>query len=528
MATFVGTSLSDSLNGTAGDDEIYGLDGDNWMWGGAGSDWLEGGAGNDSLDGGTGDDVLIGGAGDDLYWIDSASDTVVEAAGGGNDTVRIQLSSYTAAANIEVVDTRWAPTGPITVTGNSLANTFIMGYGAVSVNGGAGNDTASYFNMGTVTVDLLTGEQAGAAADDTLTSIENLTGSSGDDTLRGNAGANVLDGGAGADTLVGRTGNDVYLVDNAGDVVVEAAGEGMDEVRVKGLSTYTLAANVERLTNLSSSAFTGYGNALNNDVTGGNGNDWLYGQDGNDSLAGGVGSDHLFGGNGNDTLSGGFGTDYLNGGLGNDTYIADTSGDIVTEYEGEGTDSIYASVESYTLPDCVEILIANIAGDFHGTGNDGDNVLWGAAGNDTLDGAWGNDEVRGGSGNDLLYGGYGDDLIVGGEGADVMIGGDGADTFRIGAGDTGTGAAADLVADLRQGEDKVDLIGLDANLLAPGDQAFTFVGGDAFTGTAGELRFEYDGAGYTWLQGDVDGDGVADFAVRFNGNVDLVASDFLL
>jgi Ca2+-binding RTX toxin-like protein len=528
MATITGTSLADSLTGTSGDDDIYGLDGDDYLYGYAGNDWLEGGLGNDIIDGGTGDDVMIGGAGNDIYYVDSSSDVVVEASGGGTDTVRLQMSAYTAAANIEIVDMRYAPYGAVSVVGNGLANTFLMGWGAMSVNGGAGSDTVSYYSLGSVTVDLATGEQTNAAADDILVGIENLTGSQGDDTLRGNSAANILDGGTGADILVGRAGNDVYIVDDSGDSVVEAAGEGSDEVRVTLLSAYTLAANVERMTNLGSSTFTGYGNALNNDLTGGYGNDWLYGQDGNDNLVGGIGFDHLFGGNGNDTLSGGQGMDYLFGGLGNDTYVVDTSGDIITEYEGEGTDTIYASLDSYSLPDYVEVLIANISGDFHGTGNDDDNVLWGAGGDDYLDGTWGNDEVRGGDGDDLMFGGYGDDLLVGGHGADVMIGGDGADVFRIGAGDTGVGAAADLVADLAQGQDEVDLIGIDANLLAPGDQAFTFIGGDAFSGTAGELRFEYDGSSYTWLQGDLDGDGVPDLEVRFNGNVDLVVSDFLL
>jgi len=527
MATIVGNEWADSLNGTSGDDEIYGLEGDDYLNGGAGNDQLDGGAGNDTLDGGTGDDVMIGGSGDDTYWVDSASDVVMELSGGGIDTVKILVSTYTAPANVEIVDTRYAYGAPLTVTGNSLANTFIMGYGAVSVNGGGGLDTVSYLSLGAVTVDLLTGEQTGAAADDTLVSIENLTGSYGDDTLRGNNAANVLDGGVGADTLVGRGGNDIYLVDDSGDTVIEAAGEGVDEVRNKGLSSYTLPSNVEKLTNLYSSTFTGYGNALNNDLVGGQGTDWLYGQDGNDYLNGGAGADHLFGGAGNDTLFG-QGIDYLAGGLGNDTYILDHVGDTITEYEDEGTDTVTASLESFTLPDNVEMLNANLTGvSFQGTGNDLDNVITGLGGNDTLDGAWGNDELRGGGGNDLLFGGYGDDLLVGGAGADVLVGGDGYDVFRISSGESGTGTAADRISDFAQGYDRIDLLGIDADLVSPGNQGFNFIGGDAFSGTAGELRFEYDGT-YTWVQADLNGDAVSDMEVRLTGDLTLMASDFIL
>jgi Ca2+-binding RTX toxin-like protein len=530
MAIYVGSSVADSLNGSTGDDEIYGLDGDDFLYGDAGNDRLEGGNGNDILDGGTGDDVMVGGGGDDIYWVDSAADTVTELTGGGTDTVKIRLGTYTMPANVEILDLRYVWTGitTLSMTGNTLANTFIMGWGDVTVNGLGGNDTASYLSLGAVTVDLLTGINSGNAASHHLVSIENLTGSTGDDILRGTNGANLLDGGVGADTLVGRAGNDVYIVDNSGDVVVEATGEGVDEVRVKDLSSYTLGADVEKLTNLGASNFTGYGNSLNNDLIGGQGIDWLYGQDGNDYLSGGVSGDHLFGGAGNDTLIGGSGTNWLAGGTGNDTYFLDHVGDMITENEDEGTDTVYASIDSYYLPDYVENLQAGLGGvDFHGTGNDGDNVVTGLDGDDTLDGGWGNDEIRGDAGDDLLFGGYGDDLLVGGAGADTLVGGDGADVFRLGIGDSGTGAAADLIADFAQGQDRVDLFALDADLLTPGNQAFSFIDGDAFSGAAGELRFEYDGT-YTWLQGDLDGDSVADFEVRFTGDVTLLSSDFIL
>ena len=73
--------------------------------------------------------------------------------------------------------------------------------------------------------------------------------------------------------------------------------------------------------------------------------------------------------------------------------------------------------------------------------------------------------------------------------------------------------------------DRIDLSGLDANLLLDGDQAFDFIGMDAFTGTAGELRFEWSG-GDTYVSGDWNGDAVADFMIRLDGLEALQASDF--
>ncbi len=86
--------------------------------------------------------------------------------------------------------------------------------------------------------------------------------------ITGGSGNDILDGGAGADTLVGGLGNDTYIVDDAGDVVVEATGGGTDTVKAS-VASYTLAANVENLIYTGSAAFTGTGNELDNAITGG-------------------------------------------------------------------------------------------------------------------------------------------------------------------------------------------------------------------------------------------------------------------
>jgi Ca2+-binding RTX toxin-like protein len=525
-ATLLGSAGNNLLSAGTGNDWIEGKGGNDWLLGGGGDDHLEGGDGNDELDGWLGNDTMIGGAGNDVYNVDSSSDVVVEAANEGTDTVKVRKASYTLPANFENADLHYY-SASISVTGNSDANVFLMGAGEQTVSGGAGNDTASYVYTSAVTVDLTTGEKAGAAADDILTSIENLTGSAEDDVLRGTGIANILDGGEGADVMVGRAGHDVYYVDNAGDTVTEVAGGGTDEVRIRNLASYTLGSEVEKLTNTTNYAFTGTGNGLANEMNGGTTVDTFYGGAGADTLSGGDGDDLLYGEGDHDTLNGGAGVDGMAGGLGNDTYMVDNAGDTVTELSGEGIDQVLATLSTYTLTAYVENLTFSGAGAFHGIGNGLGNVITGLAGADTLDGAGGVDTLNGGLGSDALNGGDGNDLLIGGTDADVLAGGNGSDSFRLAAGETGTGAQADRITDFEHFYDKVDLRSIDANPAMAGDQAFSFIGTAAFSATAGELRYAFDGTD-TWLQGDCDGDGAADLEIVFTGNVALVSSDFLL
>jgi VCBS repeat-containing protein len=130
-----------------------------------------------------------------------------------------------------------------------------------------------------------------------------LDGGDGDDNLDGGDGNDILVGGAGADTMTGGTGDDIYRIDSAGDVVIEAAGEGTDTIEIESTynpGVYTIAANFENVL-LNGSANTNVtGNTLDNRITG---------NDGNNVLDGGAGSDRLIGGKGNDTLIGGTGSD---------------------------------------------------------------------------------------------------------------------------------------------------------------------------------------------------------------------------
>jgi len=525
-ATLLGSAGDNLLSTSTGNDWIEGKGGNDFLFGGGGNDHLDGGSGNDELDGWQGNDTMIGGTGDDVYTIDSTSDVVVEYANEGIDTVKLRIWTYTLLANFENVDLHLY-SGYMEVFGNSADNVFIMAAGEHYVSGGAGSDTLSYVYTGAVTVDLVTTETGGDAAGQILVSFENLIGSAYDDVLRGNGSSSFIDGGPGADTMVGRGGHDIYYVDNAGDVVVEVGGGGTDEVRVRNLTSYTLPNYVEKLTNIHNYLFYGTGNSLANELNGGTTVDYLYGGAGNDTLNGGAGDDFLYGDGEHDVLNGGPGSDFMAGGLGNDTYMVTDAGDTVSEGLGEGNDQVLTTLATYTLTSQVENLTFNGVGNFHGIGNSIMNTLTGLNGDDTLEGMGGADTLYGGAGNDALDGGDGDDLLLGGAGADVLTSGGGGDMYRFADGETGTGAAADRITDFAWWYDKIDLRGIDSDLATAGDQAFSFIGTSAFSNVAGQLRYAFDGTD-TWLQGDRDGDGVADIEIVFTGNVALVTGDFYL
>ncbi|MFZ4068025.1 MAG: beta strand repeat-containing protein, partial [Phenylobacterium sp.] len=235
----------------------------------------------------------------------------------------------------------------------------------------------------------------------TSTLAFSLTGNSLNNVLTGNAAANTLSGGGGADTLVGGAGDDLYLVDSASDLVVEADGMGLDQVRVDfGIAGggYTLAANVDHAYAVGAGAMTLTGNSLANRLTGTNAADTLSGQTGADTLFGGAGADSLV------------------GGTGNDLYLVDSLSDQAAESAGGGTDTVQLSVAtvggSYTLAAEVEnvLLVSTVA--FNLTGNGLANSLTGNAAANRLDGGAGADTLAGGAGNDIYVIDSASDMVV--------------------------------------------------------------------------------------------------------------------
>jgi Ca2+-binding RTX toxin-like protein len=138
-------------------------------------------------------------------------------------------------------------------------------------------------------------------------------------------------------------------------------------------------------------------------------------------------------------------------------------------------------------------------------------------------------KILSGSGNDTLIGGAGNDLLYGNLGADTLTGGAGNDTFTYTDVSQSAGAAIDKITDFDQG-DLIDLSQIDADTTHDGDQAFSFIGANAFGGHAGELRATFDQANNVWnVEGDVDGDGQADFTLHLAtlNNHQVVAADFI-
>jgi serralysin len=123
----------------------------------------------------------------------------------------------------------------------------------------------------------------------------------------------------------------------------------------------------------------------------------------------------------------------------------------------------------------------------------------------------------------VLDGGAGSDKLYGGGGKDLLIGGSGADTFVFSSSSHSRASSADTIQDFRRGSDRIDLGGIDANTKIAGDQAFTFIGKNAFHGKAGELRFANGIAA-----GDTNGDKIADFAINVAGLSSMSKGDFYL
>ena len=154
-------------------------------------------------------------------------------------------------------------------------------------------------------------------------------------------------------------------------------------------------------------------------------------------------------------------------------------------------------------------------------------VLQGSTGDDTYTGTRFADKIYGRGGDDTLRGGAGNDKIFGGIGADLLKGNAGRDTFFYNSTADSPLDFNDTILDFRRGQDRIHLATIDANELAGGNQAFTFIGAAAFSGTAGELRTEATSGG-VFVYGDTDGDKVADLAIKINGMAAMVKGDFVL
>ena len=205
------------------------------------------------------------------------------------------------------------------------------------------------------------------------------------------------------------------------------------------------------------------GNNKDNDIIGTMANDRIKARGGDDTVHGSVGSDLILGNGGSDRLFGGLDDDKVNGGAGNDRIF----------------------------------------------GEDGDDIL------------------IGGGGNDRIVGGPGDDVITGGRGTDNILGGPGSDRFDFNSiRDSGPGPKkSDNIRGFSHGDDIIDVSGIDAKK-GKGNQSFDFIGRNDFTDTRGELRVEKVKPKKFIVEGDIDGDGNADFSIDVFGTKMLGVNDF--
>jgi Ca2+-binding RTX toxin-like protein len=150
----------------------------------------------------------------------------------------------------------------------------------------------------------------------------------------------------------------------------------------------------------------------------------------------------------------------------------------------------------------------------------------GGSGNDRLIASDASSILSGRSGNDTLIGGAGNDRLIGGTGVDTLTGGASGDTFVFALGESSAASGQhDRVTDFISGLDRIDLSGIDAIIGTGGYDLFRFIATAAFSGIAGELNYLYNGSlGITTLQGDTNGDRVADFAIDLSGNIAISTS----
>src|SRR5262245_29186269 len=515
--TLAGLGSDDRLDGATGNDTLEGGDGKDLLFGGVGNDTLDGGSGFDTLDGGTGDDALSGQDGDDMLRAGDGTDTLSGGTGvnmldggGGIDTASYAFAGAGVQVNLRAG-------GPQATGGGGMTDTLVsserligsgfddvlIGFGSDMIAGGAGDDvlagarvldggdgsdTVSYAWSNGVVVDLAIRDPQRTDVNylifDTLINIENLTGSTWDDTLKGNSGANRLGGADGSDTLMGGGGDDILDGGSGFDTAsfAEASTGVTVDLGVTGpQSTGEGADKLISIENVTGSAFA----------------DTLLGTAGWNVLTGGAGDDLLVGRGGGDRLEG-----------------------------GEGVDTASYSDAAAR----VWVTLSSVSGWFPDTG-DSDRLI----GIENVVGTAFADMLTGDAGANALSGGAGNDRLTGDLGRDTLTGGGGNDVFDFNAvTESGVGAGVrDVITDFQRGVDAIDLGDIDANAARAGDQSFGFIGTRDFSGKGAELHYQtFDQAGtandITVVSGDVDGDRIADFEIEIFGILQLARNDFLL
>jgi hypothetical protein len=329
--TSIGDSASDSIVGDDLRDIVIAGGGDDVITGGRGPDTLNGEAGNDTFNIGAGEvngDAIDGGTGQDVLLL-SGSTNLTKAT--VQSIEEVEFAAYTFTAGLVTVGAEQIGAG--------LSSSLLIDGDYLGVP-----DTFKVVLSTTTSVDL-SGFQfqdfdttPGGPENDRLSitgddDAEIIVGSSVGDVVSAFGGDDRLTGGGGVDTLRGGAGNDLYIVDTTGEAI-EAAGAGTDSV--KSSVTYTLGANLEKLTLTGVLDIDGTGNTLANTIVGNNGVNTLKGGTGNDIISGLGGADVINGGAGADVMTGGGGFDTFDFNLATDGVPGLATRDVIKDFTGNG------------------------------------------------------------------------------------------------------------------------------------------------------------------------------------------------
>ncbi|MGJ0359846.1 hypothetical protein NG785_09320 [Aliarcobacter cryaerophilus] len=438
---FVGSNNNDTIHGyggndtiwaMGGNDSIYGGDGRDTIFGVSGNNLLEGGADNDLIFGGTGNDIIYGQAGDDTIYGKSGNNSLY---GGDNDDI------IYAGKGLDIID---GGDGIDTLRFDGAEQRVVVNLGA---------DTLTYDTNQTLATNrfINSWKIGGANQVGTATNIENVDGTSYNDTIRGNDLRNIIKTGSGDDYIIASLGNDeIHGGDhtaNKGDWVDFSFITTQSGVKVDILTQNNATFNsngtdynqtlfgIENIIGTSQDDYIKGSDAISNTLIGGAGNDKIYGVGG---------ANHLYGGVGNDTIYSGIGNDYIHGGDDNNTVdytdrhsssnvrvnLSDTS---KSHNSGTVTATMTGSTSGMT-DTLVNIQNVNTGGgDDTIWGNNENNIINSGAGNDVIYGIGGNNTIYAGSAADTIYGGTGVDSIFGEEGNDYIFASAGADIIDGGA-----------------------------------------------------------------------------------------------
>ncbi len=513
----VGTAGVDNLIGTAGTDALFGLAGNDILRGGTGSDWLSGGAGNDILEGGAGHDKLHGGLGNDIYQYKNALDAMGDVIESFTDVDRIDFSAIphhfigNAYFNGVAGEIRYgddynqypsdlsdlkATFIEIDSNGDGEADAAMMLSKQVNlmetaVNSGILMIAPNQVKNGTANADTLTG----GAGNDRISGLAGndiLVGGEGNDHLFGGDGNDTLDGGFGKDFYKGGAGTDVFQFTEPdainGDLITDFVSGDQIFINIKDFQLWgDFIGDAEFTGEMGQYRFV-------------QGSEFGYINNENPHV------DFDFNGDGQ-----------------TDTSIELLNFNKMLQESAPGSNRLVVAVD--------QVFTGTAAVDNKTTGN-GNDTLKGLGGNDILNGGQGNDKLEGGDGNDTLTGATGNDKLLGDNGDDILVGGQGADTLTGGAGndvfkfqsldEVATPQSPiyyafnqDSITDFSIG-DKIDVSGIDAVSNEAGNQAFTYINVNAFSGVEGELRFDFSASS---LSGDIDGDAEADFSIQVSAMV---------